>query len=79
MDALAEEGDPHSLPLPVPHTAGPYDYSFSGVKTAFLNAVHRLEQRGEELPRADLAASFRQAVCGQLTEKAMQAARDTGT
>ena len=78
IDALAEEGDPQALPLPVPHTAGPYDYSFSGVKTAFLNAVHRLEQRGEELPKADLAASFRQAVCGQLTEKAMQAVRDTG-
>ena len=34
IDALAEEGDPHYLPLPHPHTPGRYDYSFSGMKTA---------------------------------------------
>ena len=45
MDKLAEEGDPHYLSLPHPHTEGRYDYSFSGMKTAFLNAVHHLEQR----------------------------------
>ncbi len=72
IDVLAEEGNPHFLTLPKPKIEGRYDYSFSGVKTAFLNAVHQMEQRGEELPRTDLAASFRYAVCDQLTEKAEQ-------
>ncbi len=76
IDALAEEGDPHYLTLPKPKIEGRYDYSFSGVKTAFLNAVHQMEQRGEKAPKADLAASFRFAVCDQLTEKAEQLLRD---
>ena len=77
IDALAEEGDPHFLTLPRPHIEGRYDYSFSGVKTAFLNAVHKMEQNGETLPKADLAASFRYAVVSQLVDKAMLAARET--
>ena len=76
IDALAEEGNPDFLKLPRPKIEGRYDYSFSGVKTAFLNAVHHLEQQEEPLPRADLAASFRAAVCGQLCEKAEALLRD---
>ncbi len=78
VDALAETGDPDCLPLPHPHTDGRYDYSFSGMKTAFLNACHRMEMRGEELPKADLAAAFRKAVVEALVEKAVLAARDLG-
>ncbi len=70
IDALAEEGDPDAFLLPSPKTDGRYDYSFSGLKTAFMNTVHMLEQRGETLPKADLAASFRRAVCRELTMKA---------
>ena len=70
IDALAEEGDPEAFVLPSPKTEGRYDYSFSGLKTAFMNTVHRLEQRGAPLPRADLAASFRRAVCRELIGKA---------
>ena len=70
MDVLAEEGDPEAFVLPKPKTEGRYDYSFSGLKTAFINTVHGIEQRGEALPRADLAASFRRAVCRELIEKA---------
>ena len=58
IDALAEEGDPHFLSLPHPHTPGKYDYSFSGMKTAFLNAANKMEMKGEPLPKADMAASF---------------------
>ena len=76
IDALAEEGDPHFLSLPHPKLDGRYDVSFSGVKTAFLNAVHGMEQRGESLPKADLAASFRFAVCDQLAEKTGRLLRD---
>lgn len=70
IDRLAEEGNPLAFELPHPHVDGRYDYSFSGLKTAFLNTVHRLEQRGEPLPKADLAASFRHALVSQLVEKA---------
>ena len=77
LDKLAEEGNPHAMTLPTPHPEGRYDYSFSGLKTAFLNAAHKMTQRGEELPRADMAASFRWAVVSSLTEKAVLAARET--
>ena len=70
IDALAEEGNPEAYSLPKPKTEGRYDYSFSGLKTAFINTVHGIEQRGEPLQRADLAASFRRAVCRELTDKA---------
>ena len=70
IDALAEEGNPEAFSLPSPKTEGRYDYSFSGLKTAFMNTVHTLEQRGEVLPKADLAASFRRAVCRELIAKA---------
>lgn len=70
IDRLAEEGNPLAFSLPKPHTDGKYDYSFSGLKTAFLNTAHQMEQRGETLPKADLAASFRHAVVSMLTEKA---------
>ena len=76
IDALAEEGNPRFLSLPHPKLEGRYDVSFSGVKTAFLNAVHGMEQRGEKLPKADLAASFRFAVCDQLAEKTERLLRD---
>ena len=77
IDALAEEGDPHALKLPVPHTDGRYDYSFSGMKTAFLNAANKLEMQHLPLPKADMAASFRYAVVSSLVEKAILAARET--
>ena len=77
IDALAEEGNPEAFILPSPKTDGRYDYSFSGLKTAFMNTVHTLEQRGETLPKADLAASFRRAVCRELTGKARLLLEDT--
>ena len=70
IDSLAEEGDPDRFTLPRPKTAGRYDYSFSGLKTAFLNLVHGMEQRGEQIPKADLAAVFRRSVCEELVAKA---------
>ncbi len=76
IDRLAEEGDPEAFSLPTPKVSGRYDYSFSGLKTAFLNLVHSMEQKGETLPKADLAAVFRGAVCEELTEKARRLIRD---
>ncbi len=76
IDQLAESGNPAAFTLPKPKTEGRYDYSFSGLKTAFLNLVHGMEQRGETLPKADLAAVFRGAVCEELTGKAERLLRD---
>ena len=77
LDKLAEEGDIYALKLPNPHTEGKYDFSFSGLKTAFINAVHNARQKGESLNDADLAASFRHAVVSMLADKTMQAVKDT--
>ena len=78
LDKLAEEGNPFAMKLPRPKTEGRYDYSFSGLKTAFINAVHNARQKGETLNDADLAASFRHAVVSFLVDKAMLAAEEMG-
>lgn len=78
LDAAAELGNPESFILPRPRTQGRFDYSFSGLKTAFINLTHGMAQRGEELPVNDLAASFRKAVVDQLIDKAMAAAKEMG-
>jgi N6-L-threonylcarbamoyladenine synthase len=77
LDELAKEGNPAAFPLPRPHPEGRYDYSFSGLKTAFVNEAHKLTQQGKPLPRADMAASFREAVVSSLCVKALLAARET--
>ena len=78
LDKLADEGDDTALRLPHSHTDGMYDFSFSGLKTAFLNAVNQQKMSGQMMAPADLAASFRKAVCDQLTEKTLLALKDTG-
>ena len=63
LDKVAENGNPlaFKLPRPVVHDA-PYDFSFSGLKTAVINLIHNASQKGEELNKADICASFRYAV-----------------
>ncbi|NLI21934.1 MAG: tRNA (adenosine(37)-N6)-threonylcarbamoyltransferase complex transferase subunit TsaD [Clostridiales bacterium] len=78
LSKLARDGDPTYLRLPRPNPEGRYDFSFSGLKTAFVNACHKLEQKGEPLPRADLAASYQKAIVDSLCEKAVLAMREGG-
>ncbi len=79
LDRLAEEGNPNAYPLPHPHVEGSvYDFSFSGLKTAVINRLHNAEQKGEQLNRADLCASFRRVVTELLVDNTMRAAADTG-
>ena len=79
MDKLAEDGNPDAFTFPVPKVNGsPYDFSFSGLKTAVINTIHNMQQKGMELPREDMAASIRQSVVNILTDKFMLAAQDTG-
>ncbi len=75
LDKVAENGDPFAfkLPRPVVHDA-PYDFSFSGLKTAVINLIHNAAQKGEELNKADICASFRYAVVDCLTTNFFKAA-----
>ncbi len=79
LDKVAEDGDPHAftLPRPVVHDA-PYDFSFSGLKTAVINLIHNSAQKGIELNKADVCASFRYAVVDCLTTNFLKAAEDLG-
>ncbi len=79
MDRIAELGDPTAFkfPRPVVHDA-PYDFSFSGLKTAVINLIHNTEQRGEPLSKEDLCASFRSAVVELLVSNFMKACEDFG-
>ncbi len=79
LDKLAHEGDPTAYALPRPHVEGsPYDFSFSGLKTAVINTLHNAQQKGIEVNKADLCASFQARVTGMLVENTLLAARDTG-
>ena len=79
LEKLAREGDPHAYTFPSGFNAGPhYDFSFSGLKTSAINLVHNAEQRGEPVRRADIAASFQQAVVDILAGKAVRAAKELG-
>ncbi|MBQ3378920.1 MAG: tRNA (adenosine(37)-N6)-threonylcarbamoyltransferase complex transferase subunit TsaD [Clostridia bacterium] len=75
IDRLAREGDAQAIKFPRVHFKdAPYDFSFSGVKTSVINYAHTIKQRGEELDRADVAASFSEAVTGILTQNVIKAA-----
>ena len=54
----------------------PYDFSFSGVKTAIVNYVHHAHQKEQQLDLADVAASYSEAVTGILAENFFRCARD---
>jgi len=87
IDKLAQDGDAKAFKLPegrvsLPNNQGfhPYDSSFSGLKTAMLRLVTKLkEEKGEEnLPIADLCASFQFTVAKALTKRAIRACLDLG-
>ncbi|MGI6031298.1 MAG: tRNA (adenosine(37)-N6)-threonylcarbamoyltransferase complex transferase subunit TsaD [Eubacteriales bacterium] len=79
IDRLARQGNRDAIAFPrVQFKDAPYDFSFSGVKTAVINYVHNQEQKGLPVNRADVAASFNEAVAGVLCDKLARAARETG-
>jgi len=79
IDMLAQGGDDSKYVFPIAHVEGhPYDMSFSGLKTAVINLVHNSEQKGEELDRASLAASFTKAVSDSLVPRTIKAAQELG-
>ena len=77
IDKLAKEGNAEAIQFPKAKLdSGPYDFSFSGVKSAVLNYINKCKMQGEEFDRADLAASFQKAVVDTLVEKAVKAAKE---
>lgn len=79
IDRAAEKGNPRAIRLPHPKLEGcPYDFSFSGLKTAVVNGIHNAQQRGETLCPEDYAASLQETIAALLTEKTVLAARELG-
>lgn len=83
VDKLAQEGNPNAFRLPEGKVSlpdggyHPYDSSFSGLKTAVLRLVQKLEQ-SQPLPVKDVAASFQETVARSLTKRAITCALDYG-
>ena len=84
IQAVAETGDPTCFKLPKGRISlpgggfHPYDFSFSGLKTAMLRTVETLRKTADPLPLADLAASFEQVVSDVLVQRSLRCAEDHG-
>ena len=79
IDKLSKEGNAEAIAFPRPKFEdSPYDFSFSGLKSAVLNYLNGCQMKGIEINRADVAASFQKAVCDVLVEHAMIAVKESG-
>lgn len=77
IDEAAKKGSKTAYKFPHPKLSGnEYDFSFSGIKTAVINLVHNASQKGEEVIKEDVAASFQKTVSDILAEKLMAAAEN---
>lgn len=72
VDKLASIGKP-TYNLPIPLNDDSYNFSFSGLKSAVINLNHKLEQRGEEINKKDLAASFQKVAISSIINKTKKA------
>jgi len=73
---VQQGGDPRQIQFPRAWLDGTWNFSFSGLKTAVLREVRKLEAEDAEVPVADLAASFQEAVVEVLVIKTLKAARE---
>lgn len=79
IDKLSREGNPDAIHFPRAKVEdNPYDFSFSGLKSAVLNYLNSCEMKGIEVNRADVAASFQKAVIDVLVEHALEAVKEYG-
>ena len=79
LDTIADTGNADAYTLPYPHIAGcPYDFSFSGLKTAVINTIHNAAQKGAQVNVPDLSAALRRRVCDMLIGAVVKAAEDLG-
>ena len=79
IDKLAKEGNAGAIHFPKAKIEdAPYDFSFSGLKSAVLNYLNSCKMKGEEIVEADVAASFQKAVVDVLVEHAILAVKESG-
>ena len=79
IDALATEGNPDAIEFPKALSeSGNFEFSFSGLKSAVLNYLNSKSQKGEDIHKADVAASFQKAIVDVLVEKTKDAAHTLG-
>lgn len=79
LDCVSQGGDDTAYSFPRPRVEGsPYDFSFSGLKTAALNTIHNAQQKGLEINTADFGASFIGAVSAYLCAHTLAAAKANG-
>ena len=78
IQRASETGDPTRFKFPRARLDNPYDFSFSGLKTAVLYEVQELKKKGKTLPVEDIAASFQVAVVEVLFNKTIKAAHEFG-
>ena len=79
IDKAAKEGNPHAIQFPRGKVEGaPYDFSFSGLKSAVLNHINHARMTGEEINVPDLVASFQNSVVESLVSRAILAAHEFG-
>ena len=77
IEKAAREGDPMAIPFPKAKVNdNPYDFSFSGVKSAVLNYINGCKMKNIEIVPEDIAASFQKAVTDVLIAHAMHAAEE---
>jgi len=79
IDELSKEGNPHAIEFPRAQVDGsPYDFSFSGLKSAVLNYINTCEMKNIKIDKADLVASFQNAVIDALVSRAISATKEFG-
>ena len=79
IDRVSKEGNPEAIHFPRARVAGsPYDFSFSGLKSAVLNYLNSCEMKGEPVNTADVAASFQKSVVDVLVEHSIEAVKEYG-
>lgn len=79
IDKVSKEGNQDAITFPRAHVEdAPYDFSFSGVKSAVLNYINGCQMKGESFSQADVAASFQKAVTDVLVDNAMHAVDEYG-
>lgn len=78
LDRLAYDGDASAIKLPSPALVHSLDFSFSGIKTATLNYINSVSQKGEKLNCADIAASYTRTIVDAIVKQSKAALEQTG-
>ena len=79
IQKISEEGNKDAIVFPRAKVAdNPFDFSFSGLKSSVLNYINSCEMKGEEINKADIAASFQEAVVDVLVSHTIEGAKQLG-